>query len=132
MGELSSLPCIRVQLCLKKKDEVTDDFFHNYWKGNHVNLALENKNFVDCVIRYNQFHTSPRFKQAAGDFKIPVLEYDRIAEVWVKDIESWQSVVTDPTFVKAIAKDEDNFIKAPIHIMLGYDNTVICEAFNES
>jgi hypothetical protein len=36
--------------------------------------------------------------------------------------------VTDPDFVKAIAPDEDNFIKAPINIMLGYDNTVIGDA----
>ncbi|KAH7139332.1 hypothetical protein B0J11DRAFT_589065 [Dendryphion nanum] len=128
MGEPASLPFIRVQLFIKKKDDITDDFFHNYWRGNHVKLALENKNFVDRVIRYNQFHTSPRLKDAAGDFKIPVPEYDGVAEVWVKDIESWQSVVTDPDFVSAIAADEGEFIKAPIHIMLGYDNTVIGEA----
>jgi hypothetical protein len=54
MAEPEALPFIRVQLCLKKKDEVTDEFFHNYWKGNHVRLALENKKFVDKVIRYNQ------------------------------------------------------------------------------
>lgn len=35
--------------------------------------------------------------------------------------------MTDPAFVAAIAPDEDNFIKAPIHIMIGYDNTVIGE-----
>jgi hypothetical protein len=54
MGEPSSIPHIRVQLCLQKKDEVTDAFFHDYWRGNHVKLALENKKFKDKVIRYNQ------------------------------------------------------------------------------
>ena len=38
------------------------------------------------------------------------------------------SIVTDPEFVAAIMADEDHFIKAPIHIMLGYDNTVVGEA----
>jgi hypothetical protein len=143
MGEPASLPYIRVQLCLKKKDEVSDEFFHNYWKGNHVKLALENKKFRDKVIRYNQvrcvptsitnrsswqFHTSPKFKAQAKEFGIPVPEYDGIAEVWVKDIETWKEVVTDPDFVAAIAPDEDHFIKAPIDIMLGYDNTVVGEA----
>lgn len=52
--EPANLPFIRVQLCLKKKDDITDEFFHSYWKSNHVKLALENKNFVDRVIRYNQ------------------------------------------------------------------------------
>jgi hypothetical protein len=37
------------------------------------------------------------------------------------------SIVADPAFVAAITADEDRFIKAPIHIMLGYDNTVIGE-----
>ncbi|KAL1611845.1 hypothetical protein SLS60_000066 [Paraconiothyrium brasiliense] len=128
MAEPASLPYIRVQLCLKKKDEVSDEFFHDYWKGNHVKLALQNKKFRDKVIRYNQFHTSPRFKGEANDFQVPVPEYDGIAEVWVKDIETWKEIVTDPDFVAAIAPDEDHFIKAPIHIMLGYDNTVIGEA----
>ncbi|KAF2681421.1 hypothetical protein K458DRAFT_391809 [Lentithecium fluviatile CBS 122367] len=128
MGEPQNIPLLRVQLCLKKKDEVTDEFFHDYWRGNHVKLALENKKFVDKVVRYNQWHTSPRLKEAAAKFKIPVPEYDGIAEVWVKDIETWESIVTDEDFVAAIAPDEAHFIKAPIHIMLGYDHTVIGEA----
>ena len=80
------------------------------------------------MINKLKFHTSPRFKEEANGFKIPVPEYDGIAEVWVKDIETWKEIVTDPDFVAAIAPDEDHFIKAPIHIMLGYDNTVIGEA----
>ncbi|KAF2264729.1 hypothetical protein CC78DRAFT_543778 [Lojkania enalia] len=125
MAEPTKLPCVRVQLCLKKKDDVSDEFFHNYWKGNHVKLALENKKFASNVIRYNQFHTSPKMKAEAGVFEIPVSEYDGIAEVWVKDIETWKSIVTDPDFVEVIAPDESHFIKAPIHILLGYDYTVI-------
>ncbi|KAF2468934.1 uncharacterized protein BDR25DRAFT_230196 [Lindgomyces ingoldianus] len=125
MAEPVNPPYVRVMLCLKKKDEVTDEFFHDYWKGNHVKLALENKKFVDKVIRYNQFHTSPNLKAAARDFKIPVPEYDGIAEVWVKDLETWKEIVTDPDFVRVIAPDENHFIKAPINIMLGYDNTVL-------
>jgi hypothetical protein len=54
MAEPDTLPLIRVQLCLMKKDEVTDEFFHNYWRGNHVKLALENRKFVEKVLRYNQ------------------------------------------------------------------------------
>ncbi|ORY15282.1 EthD domain-containing protein, partial [Clohesyomyces aquaticus] len=104
-------PCIRIMLCLKKKDEVTDEFFHDYWKGNHVKLALENAKFVDKVLRYNQFHTSPKMRAQAEEFKIPVPEYDGIAEVWVKDLETWMSIVTDEDFVRVIAPDENHFIK---------------------
>jgi hypothetical protein len=64
MGEPANLPFIRVQLCLKKKDEVTDEFFHDYWKGNHVKLALENKKFSDNVIRYNQVSPQVHLKNS--------------------------------------------------------------------
>lgn len=70
-----------------------------------------------------RFHTSPEFKEEARAFGIPVPEYDGIAEVWVKDIEAWKEIVTDPDLWLRL-----HFIKAPIHIMLGYDNTVIGEA----
>lgn len=45
---------IKILLMLKKKDEVSDEFFHQYWRGNHVDLAIANKKFTDKVIRYNQ------------------------------------------------------------------------------
>ena len=84
-----------------------------------------------CYANRTQFHTSPRLREEAQSFGIPVPEYDGIAEVWVKDVETWKEIVTDPDFVAAIAPDEAHFIKAPIHIMLGYDNTVIGEAVRE-
>ncbi|OCL10835.1 hypothetical protein AOQ84DRAFT_288438 [Glonium stellatum] len=78
---------LKVIFYLKKRDDITDEYFHEYWKINHMKLALENKKFVDKVIRYNQLHASPELKKAAKIYKIPVLEYDGIAEVWVKDVE---------------------------------------------
>lgn len=50
-------------------------------------------------------------KKQAAEFKIPVPEYDGIAEVWVKDVETWTEIVTDPDFVRVIAPDEQHFIK---------------------
>ena len=67
-------------------------------------------------------------KASAQEFGIPVPEYDGIAEVWVKDVETWKEIATDEDFLAAIKPDEDHFIKAPIHIMLGYDNTVLGDA----
>ena len=64
-------------------------------------------------------------KQAAAGFGTPVPEYDGMAEVWVKDVETWQSIVTDPEFAGVVRKDDANFVQVPVHIMIGYDNTVI-------
>ena len=49
-------------------------------------------------------HTSPELKAQAEELGIPVLDCDGIAEVWVDSIEDWKSVVTDPDFVRTIAR----------------------------
>lgn len=63
----------------------------------------------------------------AEAFKIPVMDYDGIAEVWVDSIDDWMSIVSDADFVKEVAADEPHFIMAPIHVMLSYDNQIIGE-----
>ncbi|KAF2489791.1 hypothetical protein BU16DRAFT_420422, partial [Lophium mytilinum] len=93
---------IKVSLMLKKRDEVTDEFFHQYWRGNHVDLAMANQKFMEKVVRYNQWHTSPDLKKQAAAFGIPVPDYDGIAEVWVKSIEDWVEIVSDPAFIETI------------------------------
>lgn len=49
-------------------------------------------------------HTSPELKAQAEAFGIPVLDCDGIAEVWVDSLEDWKSVVSDPDFIKTIAR----------------------------
>ncbi|KAF2189031.1 hypothetical protein K469DRAFT_564203, partial [Zopfia rhizophila CBS 207.26] len=70
------------------------------------------------------FHKPPNLKKQAEEFMIPVPEYDRIADLWVKDVKTWKEIATDSNFVKVVASDEQHFVKAPIHIMLRYDNAV--------
>jgi hypothetical protein len=50
---------LKVSVFLKKKPEVTDDFFHAYWANNHIVPALATQTFMDKVRRYNQ--VSPAF-----------------------------------------------------------------------
>jgi hypothetical protein len=50
-----------------------------------------------------------------------------VAEVWVKSIEDWKVIMADPEFVRVLGADEDLFIQKPIHVMVGYDHTVIGE-----
>jgi hypothetical protein len=60
-------------------------------------------------------------------FNSPIQDFDGVAEVWVKSIEDWKVIMGDPDFVKVLVADEDLFIKKPIHVMVGYDYTVIGE-----
>ena len=42
-------------------------------------------------------------------------------------MEAWLEIAADQDFLEKILPDEKKFIKHPISVMLGYDNTVIGE-----
>jgi hypothetical protein len=94
---------LKISLFLKKLPNITEEQFHEHWKGQHVNLAMENKTFTSKTRKYNQVHITPELRKEAAAFGIPVMEYDGIAEVWVDNMEDWKEVVSDPDFVKKIA-----------------------------
>ncbi|KAK5175541.1 uncharacterized protein LTR77_000680 [Saxophila tyrrhenica] len=116
---------LKVTLCLKKRDDLTNEQFSEYWRTTHADLALSNKTFMDKVRRYNQHHATPEMKEVARSWGNPTLDFDGIAEVWVDDLEAWQEISADQDFLDKILPDEKQFLKHPITIMLGYDNTVI-------
>lgn len=62
---------------------------------------------------------------------MPVPDYDGIAEIWVKSLEDFANTMSDPGFAKAIAEDEELFLQRPLHVMIGYDHTVIGEPVKE-
>ena len=45
---------LKITLCLNKRDDLTNAEFSDYWRTNHVDLAMNNKTFTDRVRRYNQ------------------------------------------------------------------------------
>jgi hypothetical protein len=101
---------LKISLFLKKLDTITDDQFHAHWKGQHVDLALQNNTFNSKTRKYNQVHITPELRKEAAVFGIPVMEYDGIAEVWVDSMEDWMKVVSDPDFVKVIAGEFSFFL----------------------
>ncbi|KAK5712555.1 hypothetical protein LTR17_017936 [Elasticomyces elasticus] len=118
---------IKISLFLKKLPNVSDEFFHNHWETQHIDIAKRNKTFMAKTRKYNQVHITSELREQAQAFGIPVMDYDGIAEVWVDSMEDWTAVVSDPDFVREVAADEKLFILAPIHVQLSYDNLVIAE-----
>ncbi|KAK3076220.1 hypothetical protein LTS18_013590, partial [Coniosporium uncinatum] len=45
---------VKVSLYLKKIADISDEQFHQHWKGQHVEIAMRNKTFTDRVRKYNQ------------------------------------------------------------------------------
>ncbi|KAK4561070.1 hypothetical protein LTR86_005025 [Recurvomyces mirabilis] len=118
---------LKISFFLKKQPHLTDEQFHQHWKGPHADIALRNKTFVAKTRKYNQVHITPALKQQAATFGAPVAEYDGIAEVWVDSMEDWMEVASDPEFAKDVGADEALFILAPIQVQLSYDHLVIPE-----
>ncbi|KAK5724264.1 Mediator of RNA polymerase II transcription subunit 7 [Elasticomyces elasticus] len=120
---------LKISLFLKKQPNITEEFFHEHWKTQHVDVALRNRTFASKARKYNQVyrkvHVTLELREQARSFGIPVMEYDGIAEVWVDSLEDWKEVLADPDFVKAVGADEQLFILAPISVQLSYDNLVI-------
>lgn len=94
---------LKISLFLKKLDTITTSQFLAHWKGQHVNLALQNATFAAKTRKYNQVHITSELRKDAAVFGIPVMEYDGIAEVWVDSMKDWMEVVSDPEFVEKIA-----------------------------
>lgn len=49
----------KVSLFLRKRSDISDEYFHAYWANNHVTPAFQNKTFIDKVRRYNQVRRTP-------------------------------------------------------------------------
>lgn len=45
---------LKVSLFLKKIPTISDEQFHEHWKGQHVRIAIENKVFMGKTRKYNQ------------------------------------------------------------------------------
>ncbi|ERS95467.1 hypothetical protein HMPREF1624_07983 [Sporothrix schenckii ATCC 58251] len=116
---------LKVSLFLRKVPSVSDEYFHGYWRNNHLVPAFANDTFMSKVRKYNQHHITPDVRAEAQSLGIPVLDYDGVAEVWVDGVEDWKQIVTDTDFVKAVAEDEKHFILHPINVMFGWDNLII-------
>lgn len=47
-------PYFKVTIFFRKRADLTDDYFHTYWRKNHCDLALDSKVFMGKVRRYSQ------------------------------------------------------------------------------
>lgn len=49
---------IKVTIFLKKKDGITDEYFHSYWLHNHTHRFLKTKAFKTLCRKYSQVPSS--------------------------------------------------------------------------
>lgn len=45
---------LKISLFLKKLPNISDEQFRNHWKGQHIQIAMQNKTFMAKTRKYNQ------------------------------------------------------------------------------
>jgi hypothetical protein len=45
---------LKVSLFLRKLPNISDEYFHGYWRNNHLVPAFANETFMSKVRKYNQ------------------------------------------------------------------------------
>jgi uncharacterized protein (TIGR02118 family) len=89
---------------LPKKPGISDEQFHNHWRGVHAQLALR----IPSLRRYVQSHRLPQ--PVTGFSACP---YEGVAEVWFDDLDAAQRMRESPEYLEGAFKDEPNFIDMP-------------------
>ncbi len=106
---------IKLTFCLRRRQDLTVEEFHRYWRDEHGPLVAERAEALG-VRRYQQVHTldQPALHQALrrrnGGSPEP---FDGIAEVWVDDLETFRSGAGGPEAhlaARELLEDEANFI----------------------
>jgi len=75
---------------LPKKPGISDEQFHNHWRGVHAQLALR----ITSLRRYVQSHRLP---QPVPGFPTP--PYEGVAEVWFDDLGAAQRMRESPEYL---------------------------------
>ena len=82
---------------LKRRSDMTQEEFHNYWREVHAPIVLK----LPGIRRYVQNRAVK-----IGDREPP---YDGVAEVWFEDFESLRAAVQSSAW-QGVLDDETNFM----------------------
>lgn len=86
---------------IAKKPEVSEAFFHRYWRDTHGPLALR----IKALHRYQQCH---RIAPAVPGFES--VPYDGVADIWVENLDVIRDFPDNPDYVNGARADEPNFL----------------------
>jgi phosphohistidine swiveling domain-containing protein len=86
---------------LAKRDDVTDEYFHDHWRTVHGPMV----EYISGIEKYVQAHRQPL---PVDPFQVS--PYEGLAEGWFLSLESVAGFGTDPGYLEHAAKDEPNFI----------------------
>ncbi|HWN98312.1 MAG TPA: EthD domain-containing protein [Blastocatellia bacterium] len=90
---------IKLVYCFKKRPDLTDEQFFDYWKNVHGPIGAR----IPGLRKLVQSHAL----SVPGDAR--VRDFDGIAELWFENIEALLAARQSPEWQES-SRDEDNFI----------------------
>lgn len=122
---------IKLVYCVKKRSDLSDEEFHDYWLNKHGPLVRKLGPDLK-VLRYVQSHTMPlevhdivKATRGLGDI------YDGLAELWWESLDTFIDAYSSPEGMDADAalrEDEAKFIDFPAScIFFTEENTIVRE-----
>ena len=125
---------IKLVYCLRKREDVSQEEFHRYWRDDHAPLVTSFAAAMNAV-RYIQSHTvdtplNDLFLESRG----MAARYDGITEVWWHSEEALQDSMNTNEGIaayKALLEDESNFIDfANSCIFMTRENLIFDQSIN--
>ena len=104
---------IKLNFCVRKKDDISADEFQDYWFNKHAPLVKSLREALH-IKKYIQNHTGfAPLDDMANDTRGMTPTYDGLAELWWDDVETLQSAFSTEQGLQAAAElieDEAKFI----------------------
>lgn len=142
----STEPLIRISVCIHRKEGISEEDFHRYWAHEHGPLAAEW--LKRCgIVKYvqvrrerpplskaprpdqlctMQYHTSSEHrslaKKMADAVGRPVLDWDGMADFYVRRYEDFEAAFLDSEYMDRIRPDEIKLIDMDtVRLTIGVD-----------
>lgn len=111
-------PYIRFLMCIKKRADISDEKFHEWWKTVHADLAVSVSGFGGHCVRYVQLHQTPEHKAELEKCGMQPLPYDGIGEMYVKSLEDWVKFQSSHAFSKKLVRKYTGFPYFALHCLV--------------
>lgn len=110
---------IKLMACLRRKADMSEAEFQQYWKDTHGPLVKSVTEFSRYIRRYTQLHTLQDPISFFPPQAIPA--YDGIAELWFESVGEMQKAFSEPRYLEIIRPDEQKFIDLPKSVFFVVD-----------
>ena len=91
-------PYVKFLLFVKKRPDISDEKFHEWWKTVHADLAVQVAGFGGHCKRYVQLHQTPEHRAELEKYGMEPLPYDGMGEMHLKSLEEWVAFQSSPAF----------------------------------